>query len=157
MKPNRTAEVQQSAEHDEMLGTVRKMSEEIRALKTSVEAMGIAQGAGAEDAKNRESLKTQLDSVQTKTSAAITDLAGRLDKLESESTTKLSQLGEQLDGIEHQIAAPRAASASGGPPPRKRVEGTHDAFDPTRDPTAPGAPRTLGSLVNANPTSQNAH
>jgi flagellar biosynthesis/type III secretory pathway protein FliH len=157
MKPNRATEVQQNAEHDEMLSTVREMAEEIRALKTSVEAIGTAQGAGAAGARNLESLKTQFYSVQTKTGDAIADLAGRVEKLESESTAKLSQLSEQLDTVEHQIATPHAASASAGPPLRKRVEHPHDAFDPSRDPTARGAPRPLGSLVNANPTDRIAH
>lgn len=50
MKANQVAEVQQSPERDEMVSTVRQMAEEIRALKTSVEAMG-RQDAGAENPK----------------------------------------------------------------------------------------------------------
>ena len=147
LKPQPAAAVQQDAGRDEMLGTMREMAEEIRTLKASVEAIGAARGAGAQDAVPGDSLKTQLDSMQTRTSAALADLAGRIDRLESASTAKLSQLSAQLDGIEHQVAAP----------PRKRAEGLHDAFDPTRDPTAPGAPRPLGSLVTASPTGQYTH
>jgi hypothetical protein len=157
------AEVQQSPERDETASTVRQMAEEIRALKTSVEGMG-RQDAGAENAKtagntgDQESLKSQLDSMQAATKAAIADLAARIDKLEADSATKLSQVSEQLDGIEHHIAPPPApaAVASRTPPPHKRVH-LHDAFDPSRDPAALGAPHPLGSPMNSIPPGPKAH
>jgi hypothetical protein len=141
MKPSRASEVPQSSERDEMVRAVRQMTEEISALKTRVRGMAVTQNAGMEKANNGESLKNKLDSMQT----TIADLARRVDKLESESTAKLSQINEQLTSIEQKIAASRVALASRNRPPRKHAKHLHDAFDPTRDPAAPGAPRPLGA------------
>jgi hypothetical protein len=156
LKRNGASAVLQGSERDELVSAVRQMTEEIRALKTSVEGLGVAQEAGATNAKNGESLKNQLDSVQTETKTAIASLAGQVDKLGAESTTKLSQVNEQLASIEQQIAAPRAALASRGQPPHKH-EHPHDAFDPSRDPAAPGAPRELGGFANSSPIGQKTH
>lgn len=128
LKLGRASDVQQSKERDEIVRAMAQMDEEIRALKAGVEGRSIAQGPAAESA----------------TRAAIADLASRVDKLEADSTTKLSRISEQLAGIEQQIAASHAALASRGQTPHKRGEHTHDAFDPTKDPNAPGAPRPLG-------------
>lgn len=129
LKPSRASDVQQSPERDEIVRSMAQMAEEIRALKASVEGRSVAQDAGVESA----------------TRAAIADLASRVDKLEAESTTKLSRVNEQLASIEQQIAASYAALASRGRTPHKRVEHPRDAFDPTKDPSAPGAPRPLGA------------
>lgn len=145
LKPGRASEVQQSPERGEIVRAMAQMAEEIRALKASVESRAGAQDAVVENAKSRDGVKSQPDAVQTATSAAIADLANRVDKMEAEFTTKLSRVNEQLAGIEQQIAASYAAMAPREPPPRKRVAHPHDAFDPSRDPTAPGAPRPLGA------------
>jgi hypothetical protein len=136
VKARRAAEVQQSPQRDDMVSAVRQMAEEIRALKTSVDGRGVAQDA---DQKN------QLNSVQTTTGATIADLMGRVDKLDAEFTTKLSQVNEQLTSIEQQISASHATLISQAQPPHKRAKHSHDAFDPSRDPNAPGAPRPLGA------------
>jgi hypothetical protein len=133
MKPSRASEVQQSPEHDEAARAMVQMAEEIRALKASVESRVIARDAGVEDAKSRESVKNQLDP-QTATATAIADLASRVD-------AKLSRVNEQLASIEQQLAA----LASREQPPHKRLAHPHDAFDPSRNPTAPGVPRPLGA------------
>lgn len=166
-QPVRTVVLQDSVERAEMLRTVQKMAEEIRALKANVEAMHAAQSLSAKDATGREGLKTRLDAVKTETGAAIAEVAGKVEHLQRESAAKLSQVSERFDRIEHQIAAPPAAasvapaSASGAAPARKRAQGGHgDAFDPSQNPTAPGAPRPLGSLApaaSANPTGENAY
>jgi uncharacterized membrane protein YccC len=140
MKPSRASEVQQSPERDEVARAMVQMAEEIRALKASVEGRIVAQDVGVENAKSRESVKNQPDP-QTATATAIAALASRVDKLEAESTTKLSRVNEQLASIEQQIAA----LASREQPPHKRVAHPHDAFDPSRNPTAPGVPRPLGA------------
>jgi hypothetical protein len=145
MKPGPASEVKQSPEHDEIVRAMAQMAEEIRVLKASVERRAVSQDASVEDARSRESVKSQLDSVQTMTGTAMADLASRVAKLETESTTKLSRVNEQLASIEQQIAASYAALAARGQPPHKRVAHLHDAFDPSRDPTAPGAPRPLGA------------
>lgn len=151
LKPSpAAADVQPSAQHDELVSTVRQMADDIRALKASVASN--AQGA------NQPTPTSQQASAQTATGAAIADLGGRLDRLQADLTTKLSQINQQLATIEQQHApaprgalAPRAALgphtalASHGEPHRKRTEHLHDAFDPAESPGAPGAPRPLGS------------
>ena len=134
---------QHSVEHAEM----------IRTLKADVEAMHATQSLSAKDTAALEGLNTQLNLAKTETSAAIAELAGRVEYLGRESTAKLSQIYEQLDRIEHQIAAPTAASLAAAPEsgetvPRKRAHGRRsDAFDPSQNPNAPGVPRPLGSLA----------
>jgi TolA-binding protein len=163
LTPHRIANVQSVAANDDTSATIKEMAEEIRSLKASVDTLNAAQGKGTANVADRNTLQTQLDTVQTTTSAALADLVSRVDKLEADSNAKLSQIGEQLDGIEHRIPAQRSAATTSAAPPRsattafaaqqqrKRVAHVHDAFDPSRDPTAPGAPRPLGSAVTANP------
>jgi len=166
-RPVRTVVMEESVERAEMLRTVQKMAEEIRVLKANVEAMHATQSLSAKDATGREGMKTRLDAMQTETGTAISELAGKVKHLQREFAAKLFQVSERFDRIEHQIAAPRAAasvaaaSASGAAPARKRTQGGRgDAFDPSQNPTAPGAPRPLGSLApapSANPTGENAY
>jgi hypothetical protein len=151
-RADQTVLLQESVERTEMLRSVQKMAEEIRILKASVGATHATQRLSPKDASAWEGLKTRLDAERTETGAAIAALAGKVEHLQSESAAKLSQVTERFDRIEQQIAALRAAaaSASGVAPARKEAHGyRHDAFDPSQNPTAPGAPRPLGSLAPA--------
>jgi hypothetical protein len=149
-QPAQSVVLQESGERAEMLRSLQKMSEEIRALKTNVEAM---QG-------------TRSQSTKDATGASTAELADKIGHLQREFAAKLSQVSERFDRIEHQIVAPRSpasvasASAPGAATPRKRTHGARgDAFDPSQNPNAPGAPRPLGSLApaaSANPTGENA-
>jgi hypothetical protein len=136
LKARRAPEVQQSPQPDDMVSAVRQMAEEMRALKTSVDGRGVAQDTGQ---------KNKLNSVQTTTGATIADLIGRVDKRDAEFTTKLSQLNDQLTSIEQQISASHATLVPRAQTPQKRAKHIHDAFDPSQDPKAPGAPRPLGA------------
>ena len=97
---------------------------------------------------------TDRDQTNIETSAAIAELAGRVEQLERESEAKLSQIYERFDRIEHPIAAPTAAPLAGATESRasvarKRARGTrHDAFDPSQNSNAPGVPRPLGSRAD---------
>jgi hypothetical protein len=148
-----TVAPQESVEHAETIRTAQKMAEEIRALKADVEAMHATQSLSAKENAALEGLSTQGNLPKTETSAAIAELASRVEHLERESAAKLSQIYERFDRIEHQIAAPTAASlaadsASGATVARKRAHGgRRDAFDPSQNPNAPGVPRPLGSLA----------
>jgi len=145
---------QESAEHAETSGAVQKMVEEIRALKADVEAMHDTQSLGAQNAAALEGLSTQLNLTKAETSGAIAELASKVEQLERESAAKLSQIYERFDRIEHPIAAPTnvspaAASESGATVAKNRARGKrHDAFNPSQNPAAPGAPRPLRSLAN---------
>jgi hypothetical protein len=141
---------QESAKQAETSRTIQKMAEEFRALK----AMHATQSSNAQDAAAIEGLSTQLNLTKTEASAAIAELAGRVEQLERESATKLSQIYERLDRIEHPIASPTnasppAVSKSGETAAKNRARGKrHDAFNPSQNPNAPGAPRPLGSLAD---------
>jgi hypothetical protein len=136
---------QESVEHAETSRTVEKMAEEIRVLKADIEAMRATQSSSAQDPAALEGLSTQLNLTRFEASAAIAELARRVEQLERESAAKLSQIYERFDGIEHPIAAPTAVSPTVA---RHRARGKrHDAFDPSQNPKAPGVPRPLGSLA----------
>src|SRR5450631_2897434 len=131
-----TIEGQQSGgERAEILRIVLQMADEIRALKTRVEAVH-AQSTSAKEAAALEGLKERLDAVKTETGA----LAGKVDRLQRDVTTKLAKASERFDRPDHRGAVPRAAAT-------KAPRG--DAFDPSQNPGAPGAPRPLGSLAPA--------
>jgi uncharacterized protein YidB (DUF937 family) len=171
---------QESVARTEVLRATQEMSEDIRALKANVEALRAAQSQPGNDAAALEGLKTSLDAVKAETGASIAELAGKVENMQREPEAKLSQVIERLDRIEHQIAAPLAtaslgiASAPGkataGKPAQpavaqaksslenahgeRKIGGRGDAFDPSKNPTAPGVPRPLGSLASAASTPQ---
>jgi hypothetical protein len=142
MKPGlvRTVVPQESVERAEMLRTAQKMAEDIRLLKASVEAMHTTQ------------------------SSVIAELAGKVEHMQRDSAAQLSHFIERFDRMEHQIAAVAAAphgadSVLKAAIARKQARGGRgDAFDPSQNPTAPGAPRPLGSHAPAatNATGENA-
>lgn len=118
----------QSPAHEDMAGAMQQMADDIRALKASVDNKVVTPEAGS-----------QADSAQT---TAIANLAGRVDKLETDFTTKISQVSEQLASIQQQLTASHAALAARRAAVHKHV---HDAFNPSQEPGAPGAPHPLGS------------
>ena len=128
--------LQPSAPHDDMVSAMRQMTEEVRALKADADGRNAAQ---AVDQKN------QLNSAQAPTGAAIADLAGKVDRLDAELTARLSQVNEQLASLEQKISASHAVLASRVPAHKHPKPHLHDAFDPSRDPGAPGAPHPLGA------------
>jgi uncharacterized protein YidB (DUF937 family)/TolA-binding protein len=181
MKPPPAGPVatQESVARTEMLRTVQEMTEDIRALKANVDALRATQSQSG-DATALEGLKTSLDAVKAETGASIAELAGKVENMQREPEAKLSQVIERLDRIEHQIAAPLAtaslgaasapAKAAAGKPAQpavaqakpplenangqRKIGGRGDAFDPSQNPTAPGVPRSLGSLASAASTPQ---
>jgi hypothetical protein len=132
MKPGlvHTVVPQESVELADMLRTAQKMAEDIRVLKANVEAMHAAH-------------------------SAIAELAGKVEHMQRDSAAQLSHFIERFDRMEHQIAAVAAAphgadSVLKTAVARKQARGgRRDAFDPSQNPTAPGAPRPLGSHAPA--------
>ena len=165
---------QESVARAEMHRAAQEMIEDIRALKANVEALRAAQSQPGKDATALEGLQTRLDAVKAETGASIAELAGKVENMQREPEAKLSEVIERLDRIEHQIAPLATASlgaasapgnaAAGKPaqpavaqakPPlenahgQRKIGGRGDAFDPSKNPTAPGVPRPLGSLAPA--------
>ena len=132
MKPGlvQTVVPQESVELAEMLRTAQEMAGDIRVLKANVEAMHAAH-------------------------SAIAELAGKVEHMQRDSAAQLSHFIERFDRMEHQIAAVTAAPHSADSVLKTAVArkqargGRRDAFDPSQNPTAPGAPRPLGSPASA--------
>lgn len=137
---SRGPELQQSAQRDELAGAVRQMGVELRALEARVDAQGNAR-VDVKDAAT----KALSSPVQPTTGKAVAALAGRLDDVDARLTAKLAQVDEQLAGLERHGPAVRMTQVARAQPPRHRAKRVHDAFDPSREPGAPGAPRPLGS------------
>jgi uncharacterized protein YidB (DUF937 family) len=181
LKPSPAGPVatQESVARTEVLRATQGMAEDIRALKANVEALRAAQSQSGNDASALEGLNTRLDAVKAETGASIAELAGKVENMQRDPEAKLSQVIERLDRIEHQIAplasaSLGAASAPGNAaaekpaqpavaqakPPlenargQRKIGGRGDAFDPSKNPTAPGVPRPLGSLAPAASTPQ---
>lgn len=139
-KVHQVPQAQQNSAQNDMASAVQRMAQEIDALKAAIASGDAAREAGL---KSLESQKSAA--AQTAAGPTTADLAGRVDKLEAELTAKLSEINEQLATIQQQTSASASALASREHAIRRRAEHFHDAFDPSRDPTAPGAPRPLGS------------
>jgi hypothetical protein len=93
-----------------------RMKEEIRALQASVEAIP----------------------------AAIAELAGKVERMQRKAMTKSSPVGDRRI----QTATPSRVVDSElavGTIPKQARKRRSDAFDPSQNPGAPGAPRSLGS------------
>jgi hypothetical protein len=131
---------QSSGESTEILRTVRQMAEEIRALKARIEALHAVQSLSAKEAAALEGVKARLDAVKAETGAETAELAGKVDRLQREFTTKLAQVNERFDRKDQRlgVVAHKQTKVHRG-----------DAFDPSENPGAPGAPRPLGSLAPA--------
>jgi hypothetical protein len=155
---------QESAARTEMLRATQEMAEDIRALKANVEALRAAQSQSGKDATALEGLQTRLDAVKAETGASIAGLADKVENMQREPAAKLSEVIERLDRIEHQIAPLATASLGAASKPaqpavaqakpplenahgQRKIGGRGDAFGPSKNPTAPGVPRPLGSLA----------
>jgi hypothetical protein len=132
-------EPQPGGERTEILRKVQQLADEINALKARVEAVH-AQGPSPKEATALEGIKARLDAVKAETSAGIAELTARIDRLQREFTTKLARSSERFDRSDHR-----------GPALAQKETKAHrgDAFDPSQNPGAPGAPRPLGSVAPA--------
>jgi hypothetical protein len=120
------ASAQQASERDEMMSQLRQMSDDIKTLKASIDAKAVAP-------------------LQPAPTGNVGDLAARIDKLEAELTTKFAQVHDQIATLEQQMSTAHPAVAARVQPHVKHVEHLHDAFDPSQNPAAVGAPRPLGT------------
>lgn len=151
-RPARTVIQPESVRSDEMGQAVQKMAEEHHAQKAEVEALPAVQSLSAEDVTGLGNTKPRLDAPKTERTAPIAEVSGKVERLPPKSPKKLSKASERFDPIGHEIAALLAAApvadraVSAAPVARKRA---HDAFDPSKNPTAPGAPRPLGTIAPA--------
>jgi hypothetical protein len=117
------------------------MSDEINALKASVDSKAAAQGAGAASPQTGANDANSAQATRT----AIADLTNRIDKLQSDLTASLSKIDDRLAAIEQHNAAPHPTVTSHARPAHKHPHHFNDAFDPSEHPRAVGSPRPLGA------------
>src|ERR1700730_14542481 len=82
--PTRTVATQESVARTEMLRAAQKMAEDIRALKSNVEALRAAQSQTAKETTALEDLKSRLEAVNTETGPSIAELAGKVERMQHE-------------------------------------------------------------------------
>jgi hypothetical protein len=147
--------VQQESLQSKTSLAVQKMAEESRAQKADVEAMHPAQTLSTKDVTGLGTTTPRLDAAKTEINAAIAEPQDKVEHSRPKSADKVSKASERLDRIGLKIAALLAAAApaadrsmAAAPIARRQARGVrHDAFDPSLNPTAPGAPRPLGTVA----------
>lgn len=114
-----------ASEHEEPLGQTR--AEDLHAQKVDHEPVRATQSLNTEDIADLANSKPLPDAAKTDISAGIAEV------------------------LRPSAAAPLAdRSVSPALVPRTRAQGGRgDAFDPSQNPTAPGAPRSLGTIARA--------
>jgi hypothetical protein len=153
--PARTVVQQERVQSAEMGHAAQKIAEELPTQKASVEAMPAAQSLSTKEATDLEGTKPRLDAVKTEITAANAEVSGKVERLPPKPPVKPSKISERFDPIGHEItallgAAPVADRSISAAVARKRAKGRRDdAFDPSKNPTAPGAPRALGTIGRA--------
>jgi hypothetical protein len=154
--PARTVVQHESVQSAEMGHAAQKMAEELSTQKAGVDVLPVAQSLSPKDVTGLGDTKPRLDAPKTEISAPIAEVSGKVERLPSKPPEKPSTARERLDPIGDKIAALLAAapvadrSVSAAPVTRKRAHGGRgDAFDPSKKPTAPGAPRPLGTIAPA--------
>jgi len=74
-------------------------------------------------------------------------LEGQVRRMQEDNEYRFQELGAKGGG--RATAQPRPQSPPPGPAPTTTLGPRGDAFDPTQNPNAPGAPHTLGSMAAA--------
>jgi hypothetical protein len=152
--PARTVVQQDSVQSAEMDHAAQKMAAEPHTQKADGEAMLASQTLSTKDVTGLGNTKPRLDAAKTEVSATFAEPSGKVEHLRPQSAEKPSKATERVDRIGLEIVALLAAapvadlSVSAAPVTRKRAKGGRgDAFDPSLNPTAPGAPRPLGIIA----------
>ncbi len=153
--PAPTVVQQESVQSAEIGRAAEKKAVELHAQRADIEAMRAAQSLSTKDATGLGNTKPR-DAAKAEISGAIAEVSGKVGHLRPKSAEKLPKVSARFDRIGLKIVALLAAapladrSASPAPVPRKRAQGGRgDAFDPSQNPNAPGAPRPLGAIAPA--------
>ncbi len=137
----------------------------IRAVSLLVIAVAWALGPGAARAQDSTAdLSTRLDRLE----ATIRQLTGTIEQLQyrnqqlEQQVRRLQEAGEPRSDVAHApVASPQRPATQYPPPappvasaaaiePAPSAERRSDVFDPALNPSAPGAPRALGTSTAAN-------
>jgi hypothetical protein len=138
----------------------QKTAEESHAHRAEVEAVRAARSVNTEEVC--ETAKPDLEAAKSGAGPGILEAAGKTSRLPPKPVEKLAKGGERIDRIGLKIAALLAAdpvvdhSVSTMQVRRREQRTRGDAFDPSRHPDAPGAPRTLGTIRWTAPTNKSS-
>jgi hypothetical protein len=129
-------------------------TEDVHDQQADLGGMRAAQSLNTEDVAGLGNTKPRPDAAKTETaSSGIADVSDKVAYSGSKSADNLPKVGWQPDRIGLEIAALHAAapvadrslSPASVVPRTQRKRG--DAFDPSKNPNAPGAPRPLGTIA----------
>jgi hypothetical protein len=147
---------QERVQTPEMASAAQPIADAPRAQTALVAEMQAPQTPHAQDAGGSAIVKPRPVADRTEIGAPSAGAPGKAERARSKSAEKLAKAGQRVDRIGLKIAAllaaAPAADRSGSPAPavRKLAQaGRGEAFDPARNPTAPGAPRPLGTIARA--------
>ena len=152
----RTAVQQERAEGAELGQAAQIAAEDAHVQKAQVEATRAPQALSTKDAMDPKNAKPRLDAVEPEISGGIPEASGKVERLRPKPGQAPSKASKRLDRIGLEIAALLAAapaadrSMAAAPVAERRARSArHDAFDPSLNLTAPGAPRPLGTVAPA--------
>ena len=155
LSPARTVVQQETVRSSEATSTAQAMAD-AHAQTVSVADLQAPQIPHAPDAGGSAITKPGPVADRTEIGALPPGAPGKAEHARSKPAEKLAKTGKRVDRIGLTIAAllaaAPAADRSGSPAPagRKLAQGGRgDAFDPARNPGAPGAPRPLGAIARA--------
>jgi hypothetical protein len=128
-------------------------TEDVHDQQADLGGMRAAQSLNTEDVAGLGNTKPRPDAAKTETaSSAIADVSDKVAYSGSKSADNLPKVGWQPDRIGLEIAALHAAApvadrslSLASVTPRRTQRERGDAFDPSKNPNAPGAPRPLGT------------
>lgn len=141
--------VQMSAAPVDPLPMTQKMEAEIQALQTKVEALEKARNATTKSALSLEELNRRIDDAKSETKAETAALSSRFLLFQQETNTKFAEISAARPAKKRDTEPAESKARPAVEKGRKRARsGRNDAFDPSRYPTAPGAPRPLGAALN---------
>jgi hypothetical protein len=138
-----------SAAPVDLLPVTQKMEAEIQALQTKVEALEKARNATTKSVLSLEELKRRIDDAKTENKAEIGALSSRFLLFQQETNTKFAEISAARPANKRDAEPVKSKATPAVEKGGKRARsGRNDAFDPSRYPTAPGAPRPLGAPLD---------
>ena len=150
--PARTVAQQERVQSAEMASAAQTVPDESHAQTALVADLPAPQAPQAQDVGAAATTKPRPVADRSEVGVPTAGAPGKAEHARLKSAEKLSKAGQPVDRIGLAIAALLATDRSGSQPPavRKLAQGGRgDAFDPARNPTAPGASRPLGTIARA--------
>ncbi len=130
----------------DLLPVTQKLTAEIQALQTKVEALEKARNADTKSVPSLEELNRRIDAAKAETNAEIGALSSRFLLFQQEANTKFAEISAARPAEKHDAEPAKSKAPPALEKGHKHARGPRgDAFDPSLHPTAPGAPKPLGA------------